>query len=212
MLYGIPNDYNVNNSTSNGLFQNYDSNSSSDTPLFSPSMPSTLDMLNSFFKNSMIFSYNFGFKPNFNTETSLSQIKNIYNPQTGKKLAETAFENAEFHNTRGKCLHGVRTSLELAGISKGEIHGQSAYQVASQLANHNKFQEIFISKSDIGKLPAGCLIVSDRTFLHPHGHITVTMGNGQGASDHPEKKVAYLNGNVRVFIPKKQSANYSNIG
>ncbi|MBP7211791.1 hypothetical protein KBA27_03060 [bacterium] len=174
---------------------------------FNSMMPQS-DFMTQLMLMSMMSPMSSGFSgmPNFsfNTNTNLPQLKNVYNPQVGKNLAEVAYENASAQNTRGRCFHGVRTTLELAGLSNGEIRGKAAYQAADMLENHKNFKEVNVDRSQLNNLPAGCVVVYNQCPGHPYGHITVSLGDGKAASDHFENAVAghsQLYDQYRVFVP-----------
>lgn len=140
------------------------------------------------------------FTENYNTKTDMAELKG-YNPTYANALANIAEKNAKRTNGIGRCFRGVRESLEAAGLSKGEIRGQSAYQAADMLAEHNNFREVKgLSKEQLKALPAGCVMVWDKSRGHEHGHIAVTLGNGKEASDHVQK-VCQRDADFRVFIP-----------
>lgn len=164
-------------------------------------MASTMSMFNNFLMNPMAFM----FQTNFNTKTNLAQLKNVYNPERGNALANIAQQNAAANNTRGKCLKGVRQTLNKAGLVGGSM-GNSAYQAADVLARNKNFKEVQVSRDDLKNLPAGCVIVWDRNYVGTkssdvHGHIAVTLGNGKEASDHLPDKTYMLRSSHRVFVP-----------
>jgi hypothetical protein len=144
-----------------------------------------------------------GFDSSFSTNTNLAQLKNVYNGKTGKKLAQIAYENAAAQNTRGRCLHGVRTALNRSGLVIGGL-GIPACGAAQKLASSKNFREVRVSKDQLNHLPAGCVVVYNKCAGHPYGHITVSLGNGKAASDHVENAVAgqsQLYNQYRVFVP-----------
>lgn len=143
------------------------------------------------------------FNNTYRTQSDLPTLKGVYNSEMANQLANIAEKNASRRNTTGMCFRGVRESLEAAGLSKGEVRGESAYMAADMLANHKNFQEIQgVSKDQLRDLPAGCIIVWDKSFWHKHGHIGVTLGDGREASDKVRDKVVLLNSEYRVFVPK----------
>ena len=161
--------------------------------------------LNRMFSQGAMFSGFNGF--NVDTTTSLAQLKNIYNPQKGKDLANVAYSNAASRNTRGYCLKGVRTSLEKAGLYDTSKRVMSAYQAVGILSNNKNFKKVNVSSDNLRNLPAGCVVVWDRCAGHPHGHITVTLGDNKSASDHLESKVAQMHTNFCVFVPTNNHMN-----
>lgn len=170
---------------------------------------SNMSLLNSFLNNQALFlSNNKGYNRPFNTNTNLPQLKDVnvhYSSERGRMLANIASENAIEKNSRHRCLEGVRETLNECGSVNGKLGG-SAYQAADMLAKNKNFQEIKVERKDLKELPAGCVIVWDRNYAGTktsdiHGHITVALGNGSGASDHIEEKLYMLNSQHRVFIP-----------
>lgn len=169
-----------------------------------------MDIYSMFLNNNMpMYMQNYYFTNFYNTKTDLKSLKDVYDPSLGNKLANIAAKNASRTNTVGWCAKGTNDSLELAGFTNGETRVASAYQEADKLANHKNFKEVYVSRDDLSKLPAGCIVVWDRnsTGNRPgdlHGHITVTLGNGQEASDHVQSM--YLKGaRYRVFVPVSQN-------
>lgn len=142
----------------------------------------------------------------FNTKTNLPGLKGIYNGDIGNKLANIANKNAQRMNSKGLCARGTNKALELANLANGDTRAASAYQVAGKLRHSNNFTEVNVAKDDLKSLPAGCVVVwnpyTDRKGkYHQHGHICVTLGNGQEASD----SVYAMNlksSSYAVFVPK----------
>jgi len=147
------------------------------------------------------------FTEHFNTKSNLPALKNVYNPEIANKLANIASKNAQNMNTKGYCARGANKSLELAGLSKGETRVASAYQAEGILSKHKNFKEISVTRDDLNKLPAGCVIVWDQSAGHPHGHIAVTLGDGKEASDHVQKLVTNRNAGFSVFVPTGMNKN-----
>ena len=111
------------------------------------------------------------------------------------KIASEAERNAQRTDTVGWCYRGVANTLGRFGI---RLYGKSAYMAAPQLARHDRFQEV----SAHGELPKGTVLVFGPTQKHPHGHITVYLGNGKEASDHVQNLVSYKKySGVRAFVP-----------
>lgn len=120
------------------------------------------------------------------------------------KLAGTGRDSASNLNSRGWCLRGVNDALDAAGLSIGR-QGH-AYQAAPVLAKDPRFQEIKVDRNNLEKLPAGAVIVWDKSGSARSGHIQITQGNGKATSDHFESPMTKLNGSYRVFIPKGKKA------
>jgi hypothetical protein len=136
----------------------------------------------------------------------------------GQLLAKKARSVANSMDSVGHCFGGVATALEnftIRGrhVFSGIVGGNSAYMAANQLARSSKFQEIKIKSSQLPKLPAGAVVVWDRTpnkrMRHSgagweHGHISIASGNGYEYSDHAAQQMTrhYAGGSFRVFLPK----------
>lgn len=134
-------------------------------------------------------------------KNTMAALEGKYNPRLSGLLASIAKRNAEKTDTVGMCFKGVREGFEESGFSNGEIRGKSAYMAAGMLRKHKNFTEIQgLTKSDLKSLPAGCVIVWDKSQGHKHGHIAVTLGNGQEASDHVQGLVQ-RNAKFWVFVP-----------
>lgn len=152
----------------------------------------------------------------YNTKTDIAALKDIYNPKLGNKLANIAENNAKKTNTVGLCAGGTNTAIEKAGLAKGETRVSAAYQEIGVLEHHDNFKEItslITDKKDLATLPAGCVIVFDKNRDKNHvnkrlsdeyGHILVTLGDGQAASDHTEnlkETLSNYSGQYHVFVP-----------
>lgn len=155
-----------------------------------------------FLKNQMPpFMMNTFFTNNYNTKTDLKALKDVYNPDLANKLANIAEKNAYKTNTVGWCARGTNDALEMAGLSKGETRVASAYQAEDKLRNHKNFREVAVSREDLAKLPAGCVIVWQASPGRPHGHIAVTLGDGREASDHVQSLRTDRPAAYSVFVP-----------
>ena len=137
--------------------------------------------------------------------TTLNMLERIekdpYNASLGKKIAKTGQQIASARNTIGQCYNAVAIALE---SNFGTfLTGLSAYMAADQLAKYPKFKEIKVSPDELPKLRAGSVVVWAKSVYHPHGHISIALGNGQEASDHIEPQITNLSGSsaFRVFIP-----------
>lgn len=117
---------------------------------------------------------------------------------TGKKLAQAAESTAKRMNSTGWCYKGVAESLRSIGVT---ATGASAYMAADQLAKNPKMKEIQVSAKDLPKLPAGAVVVWNKSGAHPHGHISVALGNGKEASDHIQNQMTNYGTSHRVFVP-----------
>lgn len=116
------------------------------------------------------------------------------------RLAEVARRTASNMNTRGWCAKGVNDALEAAGLGVQRV--PSAYMAADVMARSGKFREVSLTPDEIRNLPPGAVIVSPSRYNgtgSPHGHISVTLGNGMEASDHVRSLIVAQG--QRVFIP-----------
>jgi LysM repeat protein len=116
------------------------------------------------------------------------------------RLAASARSVATRMNTTGWCAKGVGDALDAAGLSVPRQ--PSAYLYADVLARDPRFREVRLTDEQIRQLPPGAIVVSDKynSPTNPHGHISVTLGNGMEASDHVQSQL--LIGTQRVFIPR----------
>jgi LysM repeat protein len=113
------------------------------------------------------------------------------------RLAEAARRVAANMNTTGWCAKGVGDALDAAGLSSQRV--PSAYMKADILARDPRFREINVSG---GNIPPGAVIVHPSRYNGTgsiHGHIAVSLGNGQEASDHIQRLIT--DPNMRVFVP-----------
>jgi hypothetical protein len=116
------------------------------------------------------------------------------NREFAHKLARAAETNALKVHTRKRCYTEVANTLDRFGVY---LSGGSAYMAAPQLAASSRFREV-----SPNRLEPGAVLVFGRSYNHPHGHITVFLGNGMEASDHVQPLVNFgAYGGVRVFIP-----------
>lgn len=139
----------------------------------------------------------------FNTNTNLSALKDVYNPKISNQLAQIAYDNATKADKHGKCAKYANNSIEDCGIvSKNETRTLHAYDVAKLLAKNENFSEVKdISRDDLDHLPAGCVIIWDKSAGHDDGHMTITLGDGREASDHIIDHIYKPDAAFRVFVP-----------
>lgn len=139
----------------------------------------------------------------------------------GQLLAKKARSVANSMDSVGHCFGGVATALDnftIRGkhVFAGIVGGNSAYMAANQLARSSKFQEIKIKSSQLPKLPAGAVVVWDRSPNKrmrsngagwEHGHISIASGTGYEYSDHADQQMTrhYAGGSFRVFLPKESA-------
>jgi hypothetical protein len=115
----------------------------------------------------------------------------------GSKLAKDAAANA--NGPGGYCYKWVGNALRRHGVNTS---GASAYMAGDQLAKSSKFREVKVKPQDLKKLPAGAVVVWNKGAGHPHGHISIALGNGKEASDKLRDQITNYGTSVRVFLPK----------
>jgi peptidoglycan hydrolase-like protein with peptidoglycan-binding domain len=119
----------------------------------------------------------------------------------GDKLAKDAERIAKsgVAGSGHNCKRGVRMAMEKNGMT---LTGESAYMAADQLAKNKNFHEAKgISREDLKELPAGATVVWNKAKGHPHGHISIAMGNGREASDVMRNQITNYPSSYRVFMP-----------
>lgn len=120
---------------------------------------------------------------------------------TNNELAQIAQSTAASQNTTGWCLRGVNDSLEKAYGFR--LSYNSAYQAIPALQARSDFTEVtdqYTSAQDLTNLPAGAIVVWENSSSHPHGHISIALGNGQEASDHIQNQTVNYGTQYHVFI------------
>jgi hypothetical protein len=125
-----------------------------------------------------------------------------YDSKKGRSLARSAQRViSSVGSSLGNCAAGVRRAFEKLGISKGERG--DAWLWASKLKKRDDFAEVEVDPQDLKKLPAGAIVVWDKTKKSPYGHISIATGDGYELSDHKAKQLTNLRGETscRVFIP-----------
>jgi len=103
----------------------------------------------------------------------------------------------------GYCYRGVKRALAPLGVN---LHGGSAYQAADQLACNPRFREVQVPRDQLRSLPPGAVVVWNRnpSANKPHGHISISLGNGMEASDKLRRQMTNYPSGFRVFIPNGQ--------
>ncbi|MEZ0368162.1 MAG: peptidoglycan-binding protein [Candidatus Sericytochromatia bacterium] len=127
----------------------------------------------------------------------------IANLPPARNLASAAEEVASNMRSKGRCYRGVKEAIKRStGVY---LEGGSAWQAAGQLARSPKFKEVQLgSQADLTKLPPGAVVVWPQSSRSPHGHISVSLGNGREASDHVQNQITSLRSETRlprVFLP-----------
>lgn len=173
----------------------------------SPILPAIM----SFFMMPQPIQWGIGLLNNFthayNTKTDIAALKKFYNANVAGGLAKVAEHTARVTNTIGRCAKGVMDSMANSHLANNGSRVASAYQEAGKLYDNKNFAHVDISRNDLQKLPAGCVIVWQASEGHPHGHIAVTLGNGQEASDHVQNLISQRNARYDVFVPTKNKQN-----
>jgi len=123
---------------------------------------------------------------------------NVGATDRGQMLARMAEGHAT--GTGGYCYKYVADSLDRLGIN---LSGRSAYMAAGQLASHPGVREIKgLGNGDLTRLPAGAVVVWNRSNRNPNGHISVALGDGREASDVVRSQITNYGTAFRVFMPK----------
>ena len=131
----------------------------------------------------------------------------MYNKETAAKIAELAKKYANKMDTVGNCLVGVARAIrEFLGLKHTALSPlPKAYLAAEQfrtdpvLSKH--FKEVKVDRSDLANLPAGAVVVWNKSEGHSAGHISIALGNGKEASDHIQKQMNRQNAEFTVFYP-----------
>ena len=108
-------------------------------------------------------------------------------------------------NPTGYCLGGVNQALRNAYGEEFGLWQASAYQTVPVLRSEpftSKFKEVKVSREELPNLPAGSIVVWDQSPGHPHGHISIALGNGQEASDYVGSQMTTRDAEYYVFVPK----------
>ncbi len=128
--------------------------------------------------------------------TDLSQVRGT---EFGKRFAAEAEKTARRINTPGLCLKGVNDTMQAMGMPVQRE--ASAYMALDNFRNNKRFQEVKVSKDQLKSLPAGAVVIWDKGSGLPHGHISVSLGNGREASSTVRDQLR-LSTNFHVFVPK----------
>ena len=116
-------------------------------------------------------------------------------------LASAAESMANSMGTTGWCLKGVNNTLEQ--VYGFRLSYNSAYQAIPDLQSRSDFTEVtnqYQSASDLVNLPAGAIVVWENSSNHPHGHISIALGDGREASDHIQNQTVNYGTQYHVFI------------
>ena len=135
--------------------------------------------------------------PEINEQEPQTQV--VYNISKGNRIADEAYYEARSRNTVGWCYNAVADAVER--VTGPFLWGSHAYQAASQFASSAHFYESF--DSNLRALPAGAIVVWGKGSSRS-GHISVSLGNGQEASDHIATQMTYHYGGApaRIFLPR----------
>lgn len=123
-----------------------------------------------------------------------------FDPEAGAYLAQRAEAVAGERRSKGECLGAVATSLAGIGV---KLRGSSAHEAIDQLDDHPYMKHVKVRRSDLRYLPSGAVVVWRKTEQSPHGHISVSLGDGHEASDHIARQRTHLRGDkrYRVYVP-----------
>lgn len=103
------------------------------------------------------------------------------------------------NSQQGLCLKNVGAVLRRNGVNVGPAH--AAHMVDGQCANSDKLREVRVGRDQLGKLPAGAVVVWEKGQGLPYGHISIALGDGREWSG-PIRKQMNLSTSYRVFIPR----------
>ena len=133
------------------------------------------------------------------TTTTVTYEYDNYNSYKGNRIADEAYYEASSRGTYGWCYNAVADAVER--VTGRFLWGAHAYQAADQFASSSHFYEVW--GRDLRTLPAGSIVVWGQGSSRS-GHISVSLGNGQEASDHIANQMTYHYGgaSARVFLPK----------
>ncbi len=125
----------------------------------------------------------------------LSEVGNL-------NLQQAARHAAEKYQSVGLCYQAVYEAV--THVYGDFLRGHSAYMAAEYLQSDPRFEQVNVSPERLPQLPPGWIVVWGQSPLSPHGHISVSLGNGLEASDHINQQLTHLRGytNVQVFRPR----------
>ena len=128
-----------------------------------------------------------------------SDASSAYDPYKGQRIADAAYREATRRGTVGWCYNAVADAIE--SVTGPFLWGGHAYQAADQLSSSSHFFEVW--GRDLRDLPEGAVVVWGKGNSRS-GHISVSLGNGQEASDHIASQMTYHYGGAssRVFLPR----------
>lgn len=117
-------------------------------------------------------------------------------------LEAAARHAAEKYQSVGLCYQAVYEAV--TRVYGDFLRGHSAYMAAEYLQSDPRFEQVNVSPERLPQLPPGWIVVWGQSPLSPHGHISVSLGNGLEASDHINQQLTHLRGytNVQVFRPR----------
>jgi len=133
------------------------------------------------------------------SDLSPGNTSNIYDSDKGRRISNAAYLEASRRGTVGWCYNAVADAVE--SVTGPFLWGSHAYQAADQLSSSFHFFEVW--DREINRLPVGAVVVWGKGSS-VSGHISVSLGNGQEASDHITSQMTHHYGGstARVFLPK----------
>lgn len=119
-----------------------------------------------------------------------------------QNLGRAAQLTAEKYQSVGLCYQAVHESV--SQVYGDFLRGPSAYMAAEYLSADARFERVTLSPEKLPQIPAGWIVVWGQSPLSPHGHISISLGNGLEASDHINQQLTHLRGytNMQVFKPR----------
>ncbi len=133
------------------------------------------------------------------TDQTFSDVSSNYDAYKGQRIADASYREATRRGTVGWCYNAVADAVE--SVTGPFLWGSHAYQAADQLSSSIHFFEVWGRVLD--DLPKGAVVVWGKGNSRS-GHISVSLGNGQEASDHITSQMTYHYGGSpsRVFLPR----------
>lgn len=125
-----------------------------------------------------------------------------FKPKGQLALQTAARHTAEKYQSVGLCYQAVYESV--TQVYGDFLRGHSAYMAADYLVADPRFEAVDVAPEALPHLPPGWIVVWGQSPLSPHGHISISLGQGLEASDHINQQLTHLRGytNVQVFRPR----------
>ena len=145
------------------------------------------------------YSSNSGEGASHRNDNAISFENVKYNSKKGQDLANDVYNHRV--GFTGYCSRYVANALARTGLGHERANAEGMDDL---LKNNSNFQAVTIhSKEELGRLPAGCILVYEKGaagYSAQYGHIEVTMGDGTAVSDGVTHNIRYSE-NITVFVP-----------